>query len=311
MAQPFVERPAYRPSVVGPFVLISAGILLLLNNLGYLSWDVWWHLLRFWPILIVLAGLQIVLRRVSSPLIAALAPLLVVAATFGAAICLTWMQTGGVAASDRGLGNYLDQPLGAVERASLELNFGAGRLTLSSLGVEDGVLAEASSAGGTNLPVRKSYYESNGVGRLSFSSDTSRIGLFWGERPPQWDIRVTRGVPLDISLKSGVTDASIDLTDLRVTNLSIQTGASRTEVRFPAATGTTEAKINAGVADLTLVIPAGVAARVKVPNALIGADVDRARFTEEGGVYSSGDWTRSDNRLNAVVEGALARVALR
>lgn len=42
-------------------LLIFAGALLLLNTLGIVPWDIWNRLAYFWPLLIILGGLHIVL----------------------------------------------------------------------------------------------------------------------------------------------------------------------------------------------------------------------------------------------------------
>ncbi|RJR25472.1 hypothetical protein C4578_01560 [Candidatus Microgenomates bacterium] len=40
--------------------LIFAGVILLLNNLGLVSWSVWASLWKFWPLILVLGGLEII-----------------------------------------------------------------------------------------------------------------------------------------------------------------------------------------------------------------------------------------------------------
>ena len=46
-----------------PIVLIGAGIVLLLNTLGILPWESWSKIGRFWPVLLVLFGLSILVRN--------------------------------------------------------------------------------------------------------------------------------------------------------------------------------------------------------------------------------------------------------
>jgi hypothetical protein len=36
-----VEGRTYRPGLIAPFTLVIVGILLLLNQVGCLSWDMW------------------------------------------------------------------------------------------------------------------------------------------------------------------------------------------------------------------------------------------------------------------------------
>ena len=44
-------------------VLMAIGVILLLNNLNLLSWEIWVSLWQFWPVILILAGIQIILGK--------------------------------------------------------------------------------------------------------------------------------------------------------------------------------------------------------------------------------------------------------
>jgi hypothetical protein len=46
--------------ILGTAVLM-AGSLLLLNNLGVVPWEIWEHIRSFWPVILVLLGLHIIM----------------------------------------------------------------------------------------------------------------------------------------------------------------------------------------------------------------------------------------------------------
>jgi len=48
-------------NLTGGFVLITLGIVFILNNLGFLPWNVWETLWKFWPAFLILAGLEILI----------------------------------------------------------------------------------------------------------------------------------------------------------------------------------------------------------------------------------------------------------
>lgn len=48
-------------SAVWGVLLILAGLLLLANVLGILTWDFWQHIWQFWPVLLILLGVHILL----------------------------------------------------------------------------------------------------------------------------------------------------------------------------------------------------------------------------------------------------------
>lgn len=39
-------------------ILIIAGVILLLNNFGVLPWEIWVIIVRFWPILLIIIGIE-------------------------------------------------------------------------------------------------------------------------------------------------------------------------------------------------------------------------------------------------------------
>lgn len=45
----------------GALVLITIGVVFLLNNFGVLPWDVWLVLWRFWPILLIMSGVEMII----------------------------------------------------------------------------------------------------------------------------------------------------------------------------------------------------------------------------------------------------------
>jgi hypothetical protein len=52
-----------RQSFLFPLILILLGVTFLANNLGLISWDVWNGIWKFWPVSLILLGLQILLKK--------------------------------------------------------------------------------------------------------------------------------------------------------------------------------------------------------------------------------------------------------
>ncbi len=60
------------------FVLV--GVLLLLNNAGYLSWDYWWDIIRlYWPVILIAIGIEMIFHKTRLKIIAYIMPVLLVA----------------------------------------------------------------------------------------------------------------------------------------------------------------------------------------------------------------------------------------
>lgn len=51
------------PDYFGAFLLIALGSMFLLNNFGVLPWSIWGNIWRFWPVLLIVGGIQTLLGK--------------------------------------------------------------------------------------------------------------------------------------------------------------------------------------------------------------------------------------------------------
>jgi LiaI-LiaF-like transmembrane region len=248
-----------------PLLLIAAGVVFLLSNLGLLSFDLG-QIWRLWPVILVVIGLDILLEVA--------------------------VRRGRPAETIS-----IDQ--GALTEARVSVEFGAGELRMGP-GAPAGKLLEGEFSDGAEYQVRTSEV------RLYGSRDWS----WWGWRGRTWDVRLTREIPLGLRLSLGACQARLDLSDLRVTDVTLETGAADTSIRFPRAAGMTRARVKAGAAQVTLSVPEGVAARIAATMAIGSLNVDTQRFPPSGGGYASADYDTAANKLDLSIEGGVGSVSV-
>jgi Na+-translocating ferredoxin:NAD+ oxidoreductase RnfD subunit len=83
------EKPPRENDIpTGGIFLLFAGIVLLLQSLDVLPWSLWDTLWRFWPVLLIISGLSLLLRRYNAWLVS-LVLLALLFACLGLAI---WQQ---------------------------------------------------------------------------------------------------------------------------------------------------------------------------------------------------------------------------
>lgn len=209
-----------------------------------------------------------------------------------------WFVIGAVVPARRGLTETLSLPLGSVTDAEVRIRFGAGNLTTRP--AASGSLVDGDFRGGVIHRVL-------GPGRVELSQDT-RYGMPWLSHESTWTVGLTAAVSLDLRVDCGASRAILDLRDLRVRSLELQTGASETRVLLPRVAGATTVKAQAGAASLTFEVPQGVAARIRSRMALGSAQIDQARFPASSGGYESPDFETATNRVEINVEGGLGSV---
>lgn len=224
--------------ILGPFLLITAGVIFLLNNLDVLPWSIWSQLWKLWPLILILLGLEILLGR-RSPALSLILIVVVLVAGVGFVYA-----SGGF----RDPGNLMQTPLnvqlpGGVSKVDVSIEMGVGRLNL-----------DGDDVGSTQLATGTlGYFEnqSKPVQTVDTSGDTAQLLLKqsdhdshffpFGSRTGSltWDLHLNPDIPLKLKVETGAGEGNLDLEKLRVTNLELNSGVGKLTVTVPASGSTT------------------------------------------------------------------------
>ena len=290
-----VQRAADLPwTQAWPLWVILVGVALLVSTIinGRLEFDGIWAVT--WPVVWIVVGVVLLLSTTGSigggpgQLIADYWPWLLV----GLGV---WFIIGAVLPAGRRAVETLALPLAGAAEARVKIQFGAG--TLTSRPAAPGVLVDGDFAGGV-------LHRVVGPGQVELEQDT-RYGLPWLERASTWTVGLTAEVPLELKIDAGANRSVLDLRELKVRRLDLQTGASETRVLLPRAAGMTAVKTSHGAASLTIEVPPGVAARIRTKMAIGSTQVDQARFPPVDGGYESPDYATAANRVDIDAEGGV------
>jgi hypothetical protein len=146
-----------------------------------------------------------------------------------------------------------------------------------------------------------------GAGSVHVEPDADLV-VPWANPTPSWRMGLPTDVPVALQVDSGANRTTLDLADLKVTRLRINTGASETLVRLPRAAGQTHVRADSGAASITFEVPHGVAARVRGRMALGSTQVDEARFPRAGDGWESPDYATAQNRVEIEIQGGVGAV---
>src|SRR4030065_94248 len=114
-----------REGITGPVLLIGLGTVFLLNNLGYLSLNVWAAIVQLWPVLIIAIGLDVMLRHRSA--VWQLLGLVIALAVLVASLGLMGIQVNRARALTS---EQISQPLQGASQAMVKLKPAVGALPL-------------------------------------------------------------------------------------------------------------------------------------------------------------------------------------
>jgi hypothetical protein len=326
-------------SLFGPIMLIAVGVYFLLVNLGMvdqLHWDV---ALRFWPLILIFAGVNVIVRQFSRPIgtfFSALVALTAVA-VFGYLLIIGdnspivqrfGAQNTNVAYKSETISFTPEE---AVETAVVRLDFGAEGANLFAL--ED---SPALIQGEVTYLGELRFDTAVNNGEADVYLDARNGTAFWFNpanwvvtgNGRAWEIGLNPRIPLDLRLDLSSGAANLDLAALTLNNLTIDASSGRTTLTLPPGRYDVNLDASSGMMDVTLPeqgdiywqidassgsihvhLPQNMAARVDIASSGSGAvRLDRARFSlvqgseDDEGVWETADYGRAINRIEIVID---------
>jgi hypothetical protein len=202
----------------------------------------------------------------------------------------------------------LSIPSQAEEELSLNISHGAGHLHLSAA-QQTGNLLSGTFINGIDSKIKRSGKTAE-ITLKPFGDPVDIIipGNFQGIN---WDMLVTADIPVQIKLNTGASESMLDLSQINIKALDLSTGASKTEIRFSEKADFCSAKINAGVAAISMQIPAQIAASILIHGKEMSSiHVDTNRFIQIGDRYESSDYATAAKKLEIEIKPGLGEIKI-
>ena len=214
---------------VGAVIWGGLGVFLLLSNLGMMSNTSWTVLLRWWPVLLIAGGLDLIIGR-HSIWSAIIGLMLGVALLAG----VVWLSIGMTPSAS--IESYeLQYELGEAETVYANLSATAGELTIKS-GAESGNAAEAIISKSANEEIRDDYYVQGDRGYFDLENEGLFIlyPAFQGASAKSvWDVSFNEDTALVLDSQLIAGDQRFNLNELRVKRFNVKTIFGRNTVVMP------------------------------------------------------------------------------
>jgi hypothetical protein len=297
-------------------VLIGAGVIFLLANLGYLQTEnVWAVLWRFWPALLILVGIDVLFGRRST--LGAVISALLGVAVVAAIIALVWFAPripalSGLQTSPELRSERVTQSADGISEAEIVIDVGGATFRLDELEESASLIeADVSHYGVLKFDVNKR------GDRAEVEMDVSRPNpvLWFSDKRETWDVGLSRDVDLVIDLDAGSGRYDVDLSGLQVSELRFDQGSGETSLVLPSR-GEVDCSIDLGSGELDITLPEGVEARVDLDKGSgdfrPGPQFHLVRGREEGsGVWETDNYGSADDRVSIEMDMGSGDVSIR
>lgn len=298
------RRKKPRGFSLAPFVLILLGVVFLLNNFGVLPWEIWQNIWKFWPVLLILFGVEILVGRNSSYKTL----LFLGALIFFLPIVLVINPLTGNPLANSEL--TFDKPLGNLTKVEVVTEMPSNNIKITALeGGSDKVLS--SKVKYSKLLPEPELSEEKRFGEAKYTfKQPEKYVPFAGNIGNSVDLKLSRLIPIFLSLKANAGVFDINLENLSVSQLEIETGTSKVSINF-SKTASTKVFIKSAASQIVLTIPTEVQTQIKLDSVVENTKIDQNRFRKENGTYTTANFQTVTQKLQIEIIGSASSVEVR
>ncbi|MEN6316780.1 MAG: hypothetical protein ABFD25_21290 [Clostridiaceae bacterium] len=261
-------------------LLLTIGVLWALGIAGIVNMSTLFALFKLWPLILVAIGIGFIFRN--NRLIKATAWLVILAVI----VCYGYFKIPSkgsfiVDGSKVTTSAVTLEKRPETERGELKLEFGATQLNLDAdtTNLLDAKISEEL--------VRHSEVQKDGnrITSIRFWMKGYTISNFNHTETLRNDFHLNRDVIWKLTLDTGAIEGNLDMKDLKVEELDINTGASKLQLDMGSCN--TSLKLDAGATKIAITLPKDTGIRVRLDGALNDTNFD------EPGWEKKGDWRYS------------------
>ena len=290
-----------------PIMLIGAGVIFLLANLGIIPSNPWPIIWNLWPVILIVIGLDILFGRRSllGGLVGAALGLVLIAG-----LIFLLIAQPNLPGLNAGFGNsqlqtrHIDAPLAGIRTANVSFDYGSGSYRLYALSDSDKLIdGNVSYYGDLTFDVNASN------DRANVRIDSRFSGLFFGFMTPdeKWDTGLNTAPTYDLDLNYGSGGGDADLSQLTLSGGQIDGGSGHVDIRLPS-TGKFTLNADGGSGGLTFHVPGKIALRVEYEHGSGGINPGSRLQLVNGdrnrnGVYETESFGSASNAITLIVNG--------
>ncbi|WP_462264745.1 LiaI-LiaF-like domain-containing protein [Mucilaginibacter sp.] len=276
-------------------ILICIGLAFLLNRLGVVHFN-WSNLLYLWPLILVIAGVNLLLSHNRAPW-ATLVRVVVAVSCLGILFfgnfnfSPRWGKwhfnhSRNQGRDDLSFDNDSDNSSHGIKSSSTYSEPFDTRVKIAKLNISGGVTSYVlRDTSADLLSAQAQEYNGRYIFDHTITDSTAEISLHKknvnvrfgnsdSDQSNKTEIRLNSKPVWDISIKGGADELRFDLSKFKVRNLQLSGGATDYKVKMGIPQAETHVNISAGVSDITIEVPTGAACQVTTSTGLSSNEIE-------------------------------------
>jgi Domain of unknown function (DUF5668) len=283
-----------------PALLVLIGVVALLVNTGQIAVERLGQLIDLWPLVLIVIGIELILRRTVSGVAGDIAAALVILlAIVGAASYIT-LAPNPAASRTLDVSGPLAEASGTMR---LSINVGGAKITIADTAPSDELYHAHIDYNG-NKP------------QVAVASDSNTLEIdqrgqnepFFQARTFVLDLALSTHIRWLVEVNSGAATISLNIAQAQIGSLRFNTGASTDDIALGAPSAVVPLELNAGAVTVRLHRPNGTPVSVEVSGAGLNVNVDGRAYHAIGHVTAPRDLGTAGYRLR--VNGGACNVTV-
>lgn len=287
------------------FILI--GVIVLLMNFKVIDWSIFSVLFVLWPLFFVVIGINIIFGKVPFIKIGVWVTFVIVLIYFTinidsypfikksqinyyVPITYTKVESKEFISEFKG-----------IESAELQFDVGlAGDVTVHA--------NESEKLANVTIPDKFAIYvetQSGKTAKLMIADNQTPTPI--NEEGLAYDLMLDPDVRWDLSFKTGIISATLDLEDILIDRLSVQTGAGDIHIKIGRVTEQAYIDVASGVASLTLEVDSNIGVCVRQKSVITDSNFKEGWY-KKGDAYYSNNYDDAKSKVDISIESAVSSV---
>jgi hypothetical protein len=293
------------------FVLLTFGVAFLGINAGWWGSDVVGKLLFFWPLILIFAGISLFFKDSNFLYpVMLLAVLLAGAFIYDTAFSDHPYFIGGIIKGvelkkESRVYTFAKGKPQNLETAKYEISTGAVGFRIDSA-------TEQLYKGMLTSNFAEPWVESKGDEKtitttIKTESIKKNMMWFWGEMQNNFQLSVNPNPKTEITVKSGAADLAFDLSKVRISSLSVDSGASKiVTILGEAIENNAKISFSAGASEIKVRVPKSVGVKLKMETGLTTAETPD--FTKNGDYFYSPEYDKAPKKIEILFKSGVSTI---
>lgn len=302
--------------VMWGIVLLFIGGVLLLENFNVIDFY-WRSVWRFWPIFLIIAGVNILFNKSKSQ-VGAMVSIGILIITLGLLFFKGQERPGGQGTADHRLYDnhseadqvsdkfdeqhlFLPYTADSSNAKKMVLNISGGGTSFELKGHTDSLISAVVQKTGGGFLLTKN----EGKDSITTLNLKMRGKGKWNTGGNDVDIMLNTNPNWEIHVNMGAGEVDFDLSDHKIREFNFDGGAAALNVKLGSLLPITDVNVKTGIADVKIAIPAGSGCRITAKTGLSSKEF--TGFTKlDNNTYETPDYKTSKNKVFINFDGGLS-----